>query len=126
MSRLRKTSTWAERKLWIRFRNRSFAQFKFRRQHPVGPYILDFYCASRKLAVELDGDVHAVPIRKDHDVARDAYLRSRGIRVLRIWNMEIHDNLDGVLDAIYAALKEHTSNPHPDPLPCRARERGSE
>jgi len=122
---LRRKSTWGERKLWLRFRNRSFAQFKFRRQHPVGPYILDFYCASKILAVELDGDVHGAPGQKNHDVTRDAYLKAKGIRVLRFWNVEIQDNLEGVLDAIYAALHQPMSNPHPDPLPPRARERGS-
>jgi very-short-patch-repair endonuclease len=114
---LRKTSTWAERKLWRHFRNRGFARFKFRRQHPVGPYILDFYCASKKLAVELDGDVHGAPGQKNHDVVRDAYLEGKGIRVLRFWNVEIQDNLEGVLDVIYVALQRPMPNPHPDPLP---------
>jgi very-short-patch-repair endonuclease len=122
---LRKKSTWAERQLWGRFRNRSFAQFKFRRQHPVGPYILDFYCASKKLAVELDGDVHAAPGRRNRDFVRDAYLEAKGVQVLRFWNMEIQDNLEGVLEVIYVALHRPMPNPHPDPLPCTARERGA-
>ena len=110
---MRKTSTWAERKLWRRFRNRGFAEFKFRGQHPVGPYILDFYCASKKLAVELDGDVHGAPRRKNDDVRRDAYLDGKGIRVLRFWNVEIQDDLEGVLDVIYAALHRPTAQPSP-------------
>jgi very-short-patch-repair endonuclease len=110
--------------MWHRFRNRGFAQFKFRRQHPVGPYVLDFYCASKKLAVELDGDVHGVPTRKDHDVARDTYLAERGVRVLRFWNVEIQENVEAVLDVIYAELCRDATIPHPDPLPCTTREKG--
>jgi very-short-patch-repair endonuclease len=85
--------------------------------------VLDFYCASRRLAVELDGDVHNVPGQKNHDTVRDAYLADQGIQVLRFWNIEVQENLDGVLDVILAELCRETSNP--DPLPCRARERGS-
>ncbi|MGD0650032.1 MAG: endonuclease domain-containing protein [Verrucomicrobiia bacterium] len=121
---LRKTPTWAERVLWRNLRNRSFAQFKFRRQHPVGPYVVDFYRASRKLAVELDGDVHGVPDHRSHDIERDAYLAKQGIQVLRFWNVEVQENLDGLLDVIYAELCAGTANPHPEPLPCAARERG--
>ena len=108
-----------------RLRNRGFVQFKFRRQHPVGPYILDFYCSSKKLAVELDGDVHGAPGHRNRDVMRDAYLEGKGIRVLRFWNVEIRDNLDGVLDVLYVALQHPVPNPHPDPLPYTARERES-
>ncbi len=86
---------------------------------------IDFYCVSKKLAVELDGDVHGVPGQENHDVVRDAYLESKGIRVLRFWNVEIHDNLEGVLDLIYAALHSPLPNLHPDPPPYTAREGGS-
>jgi len=81
-----------------------------------GPIYWIFTGASKKLAVELDGDVHGAPGQKNHDVVRDAYLEGKGIRVLRFWNVEIQDNLEGVLDVIYVALQRPMPNPHPDPL----------
>lgn len=80
--------------------------FSFRRQHPVGPYILDFYCAAAKLAVELDGDQHGMTSARAHDAARTAFLNRMGIRVLRIWNQELKENLDGVCESVYRALRE--------------------
>ena len=123
--RLRSQSTWAERRLWFLLRNRRFADYKFRRQHPEGPYILDFYCVSARLAVELDGDVHGHPGRQQHDAEKDRYLAEQGIRALRFWNFELKENEEGVLAVIFAELEQRKStNPHPDPLPSR-RERGS-
>lgn len=119
---LRKAPTWAERTLWRRFRNRGFAQFKFRRQYPVGPYVVDFYCASKRVAVELDGDVHDIAEQRKHDLARDAFLAEQGIRVLRFWNVEVLENPTGVLDRVYAELCRGTTGPHPGPLPQRERE----
>jgi very-short-patch-repair endonuclease len=76
----------------------------FRRQHPIGPYILDFYCPSAKLAVELDGDQHASARGRAHDAVRSQFLTKQGICVLRFANHELNENLDGVLDGIYRAL----------------------
>lgn len=123
---LRQQSTWAARTLWQLLRNRQFASVKFRRQHPVGPYVLNFYCASAKLALELDDGVHGEPAQRQHDEEKDRYLRDQGIRVIRIWNIELKENRDGVLESIYTALTTNRQNAHPDPLPYTTRERGME
>ena len=109
--------------MWKLLRNRQFAHFKFRRQHEVGPYVIDFYCVSVKLAIELDGDVHGAPSQRMHDREKDRFLAERGIRVLRFWNIELKDNRDGVLETILASLTTNDQNPHPDPLPYTTRER---
>jgi very-short-patch-repair endonuclease len=123
--KLRRESTWAERTLWRLLRSRRFANYKFRRQHPVGPYVLDLFCVQAKLAVELDGDPHGHPEQRHHDEEKDRYLAQRGIRVLRFWNYELKENEEGVLSVIFCELEKRTSkNPHPDPLPFTTRERG--
>ena len=103
--RLRRNATDAEQRLWQRLRGRQIEDAKFRRQHPVGPYVADFVCLEFGLVVELDGGQHAGPAAT-HDTKRDAYLRAEGFHVLRIWNNEIFDNLDGVLDRIAEAIRE--------------------
>ncbi len=105
---LRRTQTDAERRLWYRLDNRQTGGHKFVRQEPIGPYFADFACRERKLVVELDGSRHADSV---HDLVRDAYLASRGWRVLRFWNGEVFTNLEGVLDTILAALEERTQPP---------------
>ena len=101
---LRKEQTDAERLMWSLLRDRRLAGFKFRRQHPVGPYILDFYCHEASLAVELDGGQHNEPDERARDSKRTAFLKDREIRVLRFWNNEVLTNTEGVLQAIYDAL----------------------
>ena len=81
---LRRPMTPQELGLWLRVKNRQLGGFKFRRQHPIGPYILDFYCAEVRLAVEIDGQAHWSPERERHDARRDAYLRGMGIETLRL------------------------------------------
>jgi len=78
--------------------------FKFRRQAPIGPYIADFVCIEAALAIELDGGQHAINI--DQDNRRDIYMGGRGYQVLRFWNNEVIENLDGVLETISSALVE--------------------
>jgi very-short-patch-repair endonuclease len=90
----------AERILWSKLRSAQVEGTSFRRQHPIGPYVLDFYCPTLSLALELDGGQHGNPERNDKDRARDAWLRARGIQVLRFWNSDIFSNLDGVLEEI--------------------------
>src|SRR5256885_12641504 len=80
---LRSAGTDAENALWARLRAKRLLGFKFRRQHPCGPYILDFYCPSKHLAVELDGGQHFEPAGQEYDVRRTAFLARRGITVLR-------------------------------------------
>ena len=100
---LRETTTEAEKTLWRRIRSRQLLGTKFRRQHPIGEYIVDFYCDEAKLAVELDGGQHASS--SDYDSARTQELARLGIRVLRFWNNEVLGNLDGVLQRISEALR---------------------
>ena len=78
----------------------------FRRQHPIGPYFPDFYCASAKLVVELDGEQHGTDRAIVYDAARTRFLCAKGLRVLRFANNELKDNFDGVCEGIYRAVKE--------------------
>lgn len=100
---MRTNATEVEGRLWTLVRNRRFVNFKFRRQVPIGRYIVDLMCPSAKLIVELDGSQHA---DNEDDAARDAWLAGRGYRVLRIWNNDLTQNRGGVLDAIWHALQE--------------------
>jgi very-short-patch-repair endonuclease len=111
--RLRKHSTVAERKLWQYIRSRSLAGFKFVRQEPIGPYIVDFACREKRLVIEIDGGQHA----DNRCRARSMALEHR-YRVLRFWNNEVLENIEGVWDTIFAATHAATP-PHPDPLPAR-------
>jgi very-short-patch-repair endonuclease len=94
---LRRQLTPPEARLWIALRQKQLSRH-FRRQHPLGPYILDFYCHAAKLAVEVDGEGHLG--RVDHDERRDRWLLRQGIRTLRIPALEVRDNLEGVLETI--------------------------
>lgn len=106
--RLRRDQTGEERRLWRALRAGRFAGFKFRRQHPIGGYILDFYCPLARLAVELDGFQHGLPDHIEADKARDEYLASQQIQVLRFWNHLIRKNQSGVLLEIWTALERRT------------------
>ena len=102
--RLRREQTPEEKDLWKALRGRRFAGFKFRRQHEVTPYFLDFFCPLAKLAVELDGSGHGLPEQREHDTERDAFLAAKRIEVLRLWNLEWSRNREGCLLEIWAAL----------------------
>src|SRR5476651_1587517 len=93
----RKQAGDAEKVLWRHLRNRRFSKYKFRRQHPVEPYILDFYCASCRLAIELDGGGHNEPGKKRRDAERTEFLNKQGIEVVRFWNHMVLREIDGVL-----------------------------
>ncbi|BBO67330.1 DNA methylase [Desulfosarcina alkanivorans] len=95
---LRKTQTDAERRLWQLLRNRSLAGCKFRRPHPVGPYICDFVCIDRQLVIEVDGGQHRLQAEKDE--VRTAYLESKGYRVMRFWNHEVLTETEAILKRI--------------------------
>ena len=103
---MRANPTPAELRLWSILRDRRMPSAKFRRQHVLEPYIVDFVCLERMLIVEADGSQHA---ENSSDQRRDFRLRARGFRVLRFWNNDVLDNAVGVFEAIFAAL--HT--PHP-------------
>jgi very-short-patch-repair endonuclease len=97
---MRREATPAELTLWKLVRNRRLIGFKFRRQHPFGRYILDCYCPTARLAIELDGDSHATLGGQQADAERGKYLNIRGIIVLRFWNTEVAEDPDGVLNRI--------------------------
>jgi very-short-patch-repair endonuclease len=97
---MRREPTPAEEALWRLLRGRQLAGFKFRRQHPVGRYIADFYTAAAALVVELDGDTHATPEGIEHDRIRHAYLQSLGLAVIRFWNFDVKETPDGVLERV--------------------------
>ena len=100
---LRKAQTDAEGLLWYYLRDRQLGGHKFRRQQPIGNYIADFVCLSKKLIVELDGGQHDE--QRAYDRERDACLHEQGFRVLRFWNNEVIGNCHGVLERIYNALQ---------------------
>ena len=97
---LRNHATPAEAVLWKMLKGRQLHGRKFRRQHSIGRYILDFYCPEAKLAVELDGDVHADPLRWEADTRRQQELEERGLRVARFSNSEVLKTPDLVAEAI--------------------------
>jgi very-short-patch-repair endonuclease len=100
--RLRRDMTDAERRLWYGLRKRQLQGHKFRRQHPIGNYTVDFVCLDARLIVEVDGGQHGE--RVDYDAARTRWLEQQGYRVLRFWNDEVLQGLDSVLDLIWQAL----------------------
>lgn len=100
---LRRASTDAEKRLWRYLRDRQVAGFKFRRQVPIGPYVVDFVCLEARLIVEVDGGQHAVP---GIDAVRTAYLKSEAFRVIRFWNNDVLANVEGVIRSIEQALLE--------------------
>jgi len=102
---LRRAMTPAETRLWLALRGKAAGGFKFRRQHPIGPYVLDVYCHSARLAVEVDGFAHVTGDRPERDARRDAWLEDRGIRTLRVDAQEVRYELDGVAGLIVAVAR---------------------
>jgi very-short-patch-repair endonuclease len=100
--RLRRSMTDAEARLWYALRRKGMAGYKFRRQHPVGRYVVDFACPDAMLIVEVDGGQHSW--RGEADAVRTADLEAQSYTVLRVWNHEVFENFDGVLEVIRAAL----------------------
>lgn len=102
--RLRKDSTDTERALWYQIRNSAMEETKFRRQQPIGSYVVDFVSFQEKIIIELDGGQHAVNVESDQ--ARDLYFQDKGYRVLRFWNNEFLQNMDGALEVIRMTILE--------------------
>src|SRR5580704_14025387 len=98
---LRKTQTWAEKLVWSWLRDRRFNHYKFRRQHPVGVYHLDFFCEEAKLNIELDGRPHGLTIQQEHDAQREKFLQSHGIKTLRFWNSCLRRDAQIIRDTIF-------------------------
>jgi very-short-patch-repair endonuclease len=99
---LRSSLTKPEFLLWRRLRNRQLDGFKFVRQEPIGPYYADFACRERRLIVEVDGGQHSENVK---DIRRDRALAALGYRVVRIWNNEVLNNIDGVLEMLLSELR---------------------
>ncbi len=93
---LRKNSTKQERILWAILKNRQFMNLKFRRQAPIGDYIVDFVCKEKMLIIELDGGQHNTPEKIVYDNERSKFLKSEGYKIYRFWNNEVDNNLSGV------------------------------
>ena len=113
---MRSNQTSAERLLWAKLRRKSMGNARFRRQHPLYGFITDFCCLERRLVVELDGDSHAE--QPEYDAWRTERLTERGFRVLRFFNDDVQNNLDGVMDAIWQAVQA------PPPLPSPVSNNG--
>ena len=118
---LRKSPTEAEKVLWGQLRFWQVDGYKFRRQQPLGKYIVDFVCLEKKLIIELDGGQHAE--QSEYDAQRDGWLRAQGFTVLRFWNNDVLQNINGVKDAIVSQL-ECTPFLNPSPQGGRRRMRG--
>ncbi|SRR6266481_3881829 len=100
--RLRQSSTEAERPMWSALRDRRLIRYKFRRQHPIGPHIVDFACTEHRVVIELDGGQHA---DNTADARRTAWLASQGWTVIRFWNNDVLSNTNGVVETILRALR---------------------
>src|SRR3546814_9599774 len=107
--------TEAERKLWAQLSARKVSGIRFNRQFPIGPFICDFVSRTAKLVIEVDGGQHAVDVEKDQ--SRTAYLEAQGYRVIRFWNNDVLDRIEGVVNEIERMLADM-----PSPNPSRKRE----
>ena len=103
--RLRRDATQAEQKLWQQLRSRRLAGLKFRRQMPIGPYVVDFICLEQGLVIEVDGSQHEKLANQMHDEARTAYLNQQGFRVIRVWNNDVLNRMEVVLAHIWLSLR---------------------
>jgi len=120
--RLRQQPTWAEKLAWRWLRGRRFNGYKFRRQHPVGRYFVDFFCVEALLAIELDGSGHGHPEQKAHDAEREQFLQSLGIMTLRFWNHRLRHDRDTIRNRIFEVLQQRA----PHPLPHYTRPESSQ
>ena len=111
---LRKDETWAEKLMCRWLRDRRFSDYKFRRQHPIGIYYLDFFCEEAELNVELDGSQHGFPDQRKHDMERENFLQTRGIKTVRFWNSHLRRNAQSIRDTIFNELQTRAPHPLPD------------
>lgn len=108
--KLRKSQTGEEVILWRYLQNRDLFGVKFRRQHSIGGFIVDFYSREAKIVIELDGEQHAEEENARYDLERTAFLESKGLQVIRYWNNEIHNELEQVIEDIILKVRERV--PH--------------
>jgi very-short-patch-repair endonuclease len=120
---LRRSATEAEQRLWAALRDRRLEKYKFRRQYPIGHYIVDFACTKHRLVVEVDGGQHADSAA---DPRRTAWLESRGWRVIRFWNNEVLTSTRSVAEAVVQALEANRPSPSQPsgPGPSLSRDAG--
>jgi very-short-patch-repair endonuclease len=116
---LRQPQTPAEATLWQHLRNRNLV-YKFRRQHPIDRFIIDFYCAEARLCIEIDGGSHFETEQAEYDAVRTEYLEQLGYKVIRFTNNDVRYNIHAVVDEIIKQVEIRIS-PHPDPLPYGER-----
>jgi very-short-patch-repair endonuclease len=112
---LRRNMTKAEWRLWYFLRGAGMG-VSFRRQHPIGPYFADFYCAPLKLVLEVDGGQHAD--QAEYDATRTSYFKRNGVEVIRFWNNDVLENMDGVCREIADAIRKRRFELSADPLPA--------
>ena len=103
--KLRQNSTLQEQKIWKLLRNRQFKGLKFKRQFPIGEYIVDFVCEEKKIVIEIDGGQHNIPEEINKDNYRTNFIEAKGYKVIRFWNNEIDDNLEGVYSKLLEVFK---------------------
>ena len=103
---LRKAATPSERMIWKRLQKRQIDGYKFRQQHGMGPYVLDFYCPELRLCIEVDGDIHDLPENKEKDRERTIFLNQNRIEVIRFRNEEINENIEDVINRIKEKIEE--------------------
>jgi len=103
--------TEPEKRLWAKLRSRQLEDFKFRRQHGIGPYIVDFYCPAKSAVIEIDVDTHAEDDQIIKDIERDSFFESLGLRVFRYTNEEVMKNLEGVIEDINEKIGSTSPNP---------------
>ena len=96
----------AEVLLWARLKGRQLGGLKFRRQYSIGKYVVDFYCASVQLVVEVDGETHIGEVSEGYDHERQKMIEQLGLKVIRVWNTDVHQNIEGVLEHILTAAKK--------------------
>ncbi len=113
---LRSHASKSEQLLWLQIRNRQIEGLKFRRQHGVGRYVVDFYCPEIKLVIELDGDSHFTPEAIAYDRERTEYLEHNGLTVIRFTNTKIHQAINEVIITIIQYKHSYTGNPSLPPL----------
>jgi len=111
--RLRSNQTRAEQLLWAKLRSNQIHGLKFRRQHEIGSYIVDFFCPERSFAIEIDGDVHATESQQTKDLKRENYLKSLGLQVIRYTNDQVINNFDGVLEDLSSRVSKASTSPFP-------------
>ena len=107
---LRKNSTIQEKRLWNLIKNHKFHGLKFKRQQPIGNYIVDFICKEAKIIIEIDGGHHNETENTESDIIRTQYLEQKGYKVIRFWNNEIYENIEGVIKKLEQEinpLQEH-------------------